>query len=701
MACAWFSYSCNLPNLKECCRTPQEGVVTIEESLNTDYSSIAQAKSSEGAVDTTWLELQDNADRVALQSDAFEEAIANDKLGCSSKPASGQLQSGYGQPGPEVAGKSWRGEVAEEKPSFLMKVQDDSSVANANVTLDEVAGAKFSGKEGALTLFCGTMNAGNAKINNVGLWIPPLGIIPPELGGTSGSNKAFDLLAIGLQEASWGKDGKSKNPSMEERDSDDEDDPELLKNPSNELSQIPSNVFASGTSEGSCLSPNPEATSPVPEGGKSKMGLGSKSTTSTAQAGSKSQKAKRQSKSGRSMYVDEVLQIFVRHLGEEYELVECMHRQQMRVMVFAHKSVADEVSDVEMVAENTGVAHVGANKGGQLVKFNLGHTVLCFFSAHLAAHQGQTKRRNADVKEIFAGCRVMDKRLEASTQAHHAFFFGDMNYRIEAMPSAIQDNNNAKKKHQEQFKHVERLVEQRSWSELIATDQLGLAMKEGKVLGGFQALIPNFPPTFKVDRGVVGPKYQEKRIPSWTDRILFRSLPGFKGRLQELGPFQACNGVTSSDHKPVRAAFTLMPSLAPPEVCSEDQGAIIEISRLSCKGLKSMDKGGKSDPYIKCSTVPATAYKGKDKTNTIMSTLDPVWDKPLSLKLNVAKVNNVHLIIECWDYDRGKKDDFIGYVVVHLGDATTKPLDLSDELLLCNGTVHGYLTGRITLQRPV
>lgn len=91
------------------------------------------------------------------------------------------------------------------------------------------------------------------------------------------------------------------------------------------------------------------------------------------------------------MNVGEVLQIFVKHLGEEYDLIECMHRQQMRMIVFAHTSISGEVSNVEIIAENTGVAHVGANKGGQLVKFNYRHTVLCFFSAHLAAHQGQVK----------------------------------------------------------------------------------------------------------------------------------------------------------------------------------------------------------------------------------------------------------------------------------------------------------------------
>lgn len=47
--------------------------------------------------------------------------------------------------------------------------------------------------------------------------------------------------------------------------------------------------------------------------------------------------------------------------------------------------------------------------GGVGISFNVSHTRLCFATAHLAAHQDKTERRNADVQEIFRGTHVSFK----------------------------------------------------------------------------------------------------------------------------------------------------------------------------------------------------------------------------------------------------------------------------------------------------
>lgn len=45
------------------------------------------------------------------------------------------------------------------------------------------------------------------------------------------------------------------------------------------------------------------------------------------------------------------------------------------------------------------------------------------------------------------------------------------------------------------------------------------------MLVGFQEGIPSFPPTFKVHRTSAAIDFNEKRIPSYCDRILWTSLP--------------------------------------------------------------------------------------------------------------------------------------------------------------------------------
>jgi hypothetical protein len=54
----------------------------------------------------------------------------------------------------------------------------------------------------------------------------------------------------------------------------------------------------------------------------------------------------------------------------------------------------------------------------------------------------------------------------------------------------------------------------------------------------------------------VGEFYDEKRIPSYTDRVLYKSLPAFTQNLKLIS-FQSCEDVPSSDHKPVVTAFTV------------------------------------------------------------------------------------------------------------------------------------------------
>ena len=80
----------------------------------------------------------------------------------------------------------------------------------------------------------------------------------------------------------------------------------------------------------------------------------------------------------------------------------------MRLLVFVLKKHVPHVTAVEHSEENTGIAHVVANKGGQVVKFALyGHNI-CFISSHLTAHEGAEflVKRNESVAEILNGARV-------------------------------------------------------------------------------------------------------------------------------------------------------------------------------------------------------------------------------------------------------------------------------------------------------
>ena len=51
-------------------------------------------------------------------------------------------------------------------------------------------------------------------------------------------------------------------------------------------------------------------------------------------------------------------------------------------------------------------------------------------------------------------------------------------------------------------------------------------------------------------------RYVTKRIPSYCDRVLYKSLPGFEPSIR-VTEYEACTAYDSSDHKPVRAGFVI------------------------------------------------------------------------------------------------------------------------------------------------
>lgn len=88
---------------------------------------------------------------------------------------------------------------------------------------------------------------------------------------------------------------------------------------------------------------------------------------------------------------------------------------------------------------------------------------------------------------------------------------------------------------------------------------------------GSQSSPLDFLPTFKVRRTLAAtpeelyaqPKKPENlRVPSYCDRVLWRTMPHVDGSLQHLDT-QPVLEVTSSDHKPLVASFMLAPTRAP------------------------------------------------------------------------------------------------------------------------------------------
>ena len=176
-----------------------------------------------------------------------------------------------------------------------------------------------------------------------------------------------------------------------------------------------------------------------------------------------------------------------------------------------------------------------------------GSTRLSFMSAHLEAHEGHSKfkARCSSLGEILGGTKN-SRWLDVSQTSHFTFTFGDLNFRTVLDPSLPKDAHR---------RAIQGMVDRENWYGLNKSDELHMALAQKKCLVGYKTPMCNFPPTFKtvVKRGF---EWQEKRRPSYCDRVLWKAGPDLDKSICPI-VYEPIPDYSTSDHKPVRAAFTI------------------------------------------------------------------------------------------------------------------------------------------------
>jgi len=272
----------------------------------------------------------------------------------------------------------------------------------------------------------------------------------------------------------------------------------------------------------------------------------------------------------------------------------------IQMEVFLRRELLPFVSDVRRDAVSCGIGNVFGNKGSVGVAFTCAGAKLCFLNAHLAAHTEKVKQRNADyhriVRTMFAprgggkngksSSSNMARRPKAKANAvapadapdetgalkpqtpidpqrptpetpslfkgllkrrawtaadgfDMCVFMGDLNYRVEGNRRA-----------------VDVLLENRMMDVMLANDQLAIEKAAGRVFSGWSEADLKFPPTYKLNRGTadVYDTSAKQRVPSWTDRVLWRTKAGGKVRCNDgADVYTSAKGIRTSDHLPVVA----------------------------------------------------------------------------------------------------------------------------------------------------
>ncbi|KAL8713714.1 MAG: hypothetical protein Q9220_002240 [cf. Caloplaca sp. 1 TL-2023] len=269
-------------------------------------------------------------------------------------------------------------------------------------------------------------------------------------------------------------------------------------------------------------------------------------------------------------------------LPEGYVAVAEQQLVGLYLVIYAAPNVASAVSSVSTASVGTGLMGYMGNKGAVVARLVLGEsTRIVFVDCHLGAgaEDGSLERRNWDVSQIlrrttfdpvYNGGGEKEEDSERIGSEDFAFWFGDLNYRLEGIPGEdvrrllmlhtkelYKEGEESRRKIDAELALHDKYLDhdptedstssnthdtspmatsldpssdpaslQTTIASLLPHDQLHQQMHQRKAFhDGWREGPIDFLPTYKYDVGSVGmyDSSEKKRGPSWCDRILFRT----------------------------------------------------------------------------------------------------------------------------------------------------------------------------------
>jgi len=164
------------------------------------------------------------------------------------------------------------------------------------------------------------------------------------------------------------------------------------------------------------------------------------------------------------------------------------------------------------------------------------------------------------VKTIIDSAFIKARSLPGAMEHNCTFLFGDLNFRVNLSNSTAREAINEKKfQHLLQYEELLQLRHARdqysSGVTLHMTEEVKEALSQDLLISSFKEGEIKFPPTYKFDVGThTYDTSRKQRIPSWTDRILYKD----DSNRVKLLEYTSVPGVSMSDHKPVSAIFEVI-----------------------------------------------------------------------------------------------------------------------------------------------
>ncbi|XP_030460599.1 type IV inositol polyphosphate 5-phosphatase 11 [Syzygium oleosum] len=231
-------------------------------------------------------------------------------------------------------------------------------------------------------------------------------------------------------------------------------------------------------------------------------------------------------------------------LAETHVLLGKAIMQSVQLYIFGPKD--SELYTNELKVDKQSVGGLGGlirrKKGAVAIHINFRGIRMVFISCHLSAHAHNVEERNSQFRHISHSLFTKSKHWNPyASPAQLTIWLGDLNYRLQGI-----DTQPARK-----------LIRKDLHTMLIGKDQLLQEAERGEIFSGYSEGTLKFKPTYKYDVGSSDYDTSHKvRVPSWTDRILFKIEDADKVKAI-LRSYESVDCIESSDHKPVKAHLCL------------------------------------------------------------------------------------------------------------------------------------------------
>lgn len=253
-------------------------------------------------------------------------------------------------------------------------------------------------------------------------------------------------------------------------------------------------------------------------------------------------------------------------LGPYYVLVQSSSIGVIYLSLFIRRDLIWFCSATSSASFATRPVTIIRTKGAVGLSFTLFGSSFLFITSHFTAGMHKVLERNADMQRIAANLSLREDATpniagssrDVTNEFDYVFWFGDLNYRVD------MDRQTANK-----------CLVRSDIMSLLLKDQLTREMLQLHTFPGFSEQPIAFPPTYKFDLFTNRYDSSEKqRVPSWTDRILFKSRTG--DGISGCG-YASCKTLKCSDHKPVCGIFRV--KLEPSHSMEGISGSIASFDR--------------------------------------------------------------------------------------------------------------------------